>query len=199
MPDLERPPSRLPGVRFGAIARHGDSRGAFRELWRASAFPTLDADRDRRAGRERAAVRPGQPVDVGARASCAGSTTTAASSTTGSSRAGRAFVALVDVRPLSTAASGRPLVETRELVADDWVVIPTGVAHGFLALEQPGAPLSRHERVRRQRRARLRLGRSEPRPCPGRRSPARRTAARSCRIATAPTRRLVELVASLRP
>jgi dTDP-4-dehydrorhamnose 3,5-epimerase-like enzyme len=29
----------------------------------------------------------------------------------------------------------RPLVETRKLVADEWVDIPIGVAHGFLALE----------------------------------------------------------------
>ena len=48
---------------------------------------------------------------------------------------GRAFVALVDVRPLVDGTGGRALVETRELRADDWVVIPTGVAHGFLALE----------------------------------------------------------------
>jgi len=41
MSDLERPPSVLPGVRYGAIARHADSRGAFRELWRSSAFPAL--------------------------------------------------------------------------------------------------------------------------------------------------------------
>ncbi|MEA2613335.1 MAG: dTDP-4-dehydrorhamnose 3,5-epimerase, partial [Chloroflexota bacterium] len=27
------------------------------------------------------------------------------------------------------------LVETRELVADEWVDIPIGIAHGFLALE----------------------------------------------------------------
>jgi len=40
---LERAPSDLDGVRYGAIARHGDTRGAFRELWRASAFPTLTA------------------------------------------------------------------------------------------------------------------------------------------------------------
>lgn len=48
--------------------------------------------------------------------------------------AGRAFVALVDVRPLMTS-DGKPRVETRELSAEDWVVIPAGVAHGFLALE----------------------------------------------------------------
>jgi dTDP-4-dehydrorhamnose 3,5-epimerase len=29
----------------------------------------------------------------------------------------------------------RPVVETRELVADEWVDIPIGIAHGFLALE----------------------------------------------------------------
>ena len=32
---LDRAPSALPGVRYGAVARHGDSRGAFRELWRS--------------------------------------------------------------------------------------------------------------------------------------------------------------------
>jgi len=47
---------------------------------------------------------------------------------------GRAFVALVDVRPVADGR-GPAAVETRELAPDDWVVIPTGVAHGFLALE----------------------------------------------------------------
>ncbi|HEY0443847.1 MAG TPA: dTDP-4-dehydrorhamnose 3,5-epimerase family protein, partial [Candidatus Limnocylindrales bacterium] len=48
---------------------------------------------------------------------------------------GRALVALVDVRPLLTGSGPRAVVETRELAADEWVVIPVGVAHGFLALE----------------------------------------------------------------
>ena len=47
---------------------------------------------------------------------------------------GRAFVALVDVRPVAEGGE-RAVVETRELDADEWVVIPSGVAHGFLALE----------------------------------------------------------------
>ena len=38
--DLERPPSNLPGVRYGAVVRHADARGSFRELWRASAYPS---------------------------------------------------------------------------------------------------------------------------------------------------------------
>jgi len=48
---------------------------------------------------------------------------------------GRAFVALVDVRPMLRGEADRPIVETRELGADDWVDIPIGIAHGFLALE----------------------------------------------------------------
>ena len=39
---LDRAPSVLPGVRFGAVARAGDRRGSFRELWRATAFEELD-------------------------------------------------------------------------------------------------------------------------------------------------------------
>ena len=52
-------------------------------------------------------------------------------------RAAEASVALVDVRPMlrADAPAAAPLVETRELRTDDWVDIPAGVAHGFLALE----------------------------------------------------------------
>jgi dTDP-4-dehydrorhamnose 3,5-epimerase len=134
MADLERPPSPLAGVRYGAIARHGDSRGAFRELWRVSAFPRLgQAETGASAGSEPRFVQanlstsaPGvlrglhyhqHQLDYWVVAS------------------GRAFVALVDVRPLSGGTGGAPIVETRVLTADDWVVIPTGVAHGFLALD----------------------------------------------------------------
>jgi len=130
----ERAPSRLAGVRFGAVQRHADSRGAFRELWRASAFAAIDpAD----AG----APPASHPTFVQANVS---------TSQTGVLRGlhyhrrqldywvvvgGRALVALVDVRGLVAGTAARPEVETRELAADDWVVIPAGVAHGFLALE----------------------------------------------------------------
>jgi dTDP-4-dehydrorhamnose 3,5-epimerase len=126
--------SSLPGVRFGTVARHADQRGAFRELWRASSFGTL--------GPEETGARPGvEPRFVQANLS---------SSAPGVLRglhyhrrqldywvvgSGRAFVALVDVRPLITRSGSRAVVETRELAADEWVVIPAGVAHGFLALE----------------------------------------------------------------
>jgi dTDP-4-dehydrorhamnose 3,5-epimerase len=131
---LDRPPSALPGVRYGSVARMGDTRGAFREVWRADAFGAIDA---RDAGAE-----PGTaPTFVQANLS---------TSAPGVLRglhyhrrqldywvvaAGRAFVALVDVRPVSAGSGHAPVVETRELAEDEWVVIPAGVAHGFLALE----------------------------------------------------------------
>ena len=127
-------PSALEGVRFGAVPRHADSRGSFRELWRASLFPTLTLS-------ETGAPTGSEPRFVQANLS---------SSAPGVLRGlhyhrrqldywvvvtGRALVALVDVRPLLDGTGDRALVETRELAADEWVVIPTGVAHGFLALE----------------------------------------------------------------
>jgi dTDP-4-dehydrorhamnose 3,5-epimerase len=126
--------SEIPGVRFGSVARHGDRRGAFRELWRMSAFPTLTA--------AETGASPGvEPRFVQANLS---------TSATGVLRglhlhrrqldywvvaSGRAFVALVDVRGLLDGTSDRPDAETRELETDESVIIPIGVAHGFLALE----------------------------------------------------------------
>jgi len=128
--DLTRPESRLQGVRYGAIARFADSRGAFRELWRSSRQPDLNPH------------ATGLPD---ARFVQANLSTSAAGVLRGLHchqrqldywvvADGRAFVALVDVRPV-VRGDGPAIVETRELTADDWVVIPTGVAHGFLALE----------------------------------------------------------------
>jgi len=120
---LERPASALSGVRYGAIARHGDRRGAFRELWRSSALASIGEPfvqvnlSSSAAGVLRGLHLHRRQVDYWVVA------------------AGRAFVALVDVRPLLDAVAPSPVVETRELAADEWVVIPRGVAHGFLALE----------------------------------------------------------------
>jgi dTDP-4-dehydrorhamnose 3,5-epimerase len=134
MTDLERPPSALAGVIYGAIARHGDERGAFRELWRASRFPALST------------AATGAPDGSEPRFVQVNLSTSAAGVLRGLHfhrrqlddwivASGRAFVALVDVRPMVEGRADRPIVETRELAADDWVVIPTGIAHGFLALE----------------------------------------------------------------
>ncbi len=132
---VERPASALPGVRYGAVARHADGRGSFRELWRASAF----------GGGERGALDErwtGLPAASFVQANLSASAAGVLRGLHYHRRqldywvvvAGRAFVALVDVRP-ALAGTGAAVVETRELAADDWVVIPAGVAHGFLALE----------------------------------------------------------------
>jgi dTDP-4-dehydrorhamnose 3,5-epimerase len=130
---LVRPPSALTGVRYGAIARFGDERGSFRELWKASTYGPI------------APPDAGEPSDAEPRFVQANLSTSA----TGVLRGlhfhrrqldhwivadGRAFVTLVDVRPMLADPTAAPLVETRVLDADDWVDIPTGVAHGFLAL-----------------------------------------------------------------
>ena len=126
-------PSKVPGVRYGSIQRHGDERGSFRELWRTDAFGPIDP------------TLSGSPAGTQPRFVQANLSTSSVGVLRGLHlhrrqldhwvvASGRAFVALVDVRPM-LAGGTQPLVETRELDADDWVDIPTGVAHGFLALE----------------------------------------------------------------
>jgi len=116
-----RPPSSLPGVRYGAIVRHADQRGSFRELWRAGDFPDepfVQANPSTSAAGVLRGLHLHQRQDdlwIVAE--------------------GRAFVALVDLRPMLDGTGSAPRIETRELRADEWVVIPTGIAHGFLALD----------------------------------------------------------------
>lgn len=129
--------SILPGVRYGRLIRHADSRGAFRELWRMSSFATLD-ERDTGRTADVAVGRPPRFVQANLSDSAAGVLRGLHFHRRQLDywvvSAGRAFVALVDVRPM-IAGGPAPVVETRTLDADKWVVIPTGVAHGFLALE----------------------------------------------------------------
>jgi dTDP-4-dehydrorhamnose 3,5-epimerase len=116
-----RPPSSLPGVLYGAIVRHADQRGSFRELWRAGDFPDepfVQANLSTSAtGVLRGLHLHQRQDDLWIVAD------------------GRAFVALVDLRPMLDGTGSKPRIETRELRADEWVVIPTGIAHGFLALD----------------------------------------------------------------
>jgi dTDP-4-dehydrorhamnose 3,5-epimerase len=129
---LERPPSRLVGVQYGAVVRHADARGSFRELWRASDYPANGI------AAELAGVAGARFVQANLSTSVAGVLRGLHYHRHQLDRwvvaSGRAFVALVDVRPV-VAGAGPATVETRELGADDWVEIPAGVAHGFLALE----------------------------------------------------------------
>ncbi len=131
---FERAPSAIPGVRFGAVARHADERGSFRELWREAGPGAAPG------------VIPAGTNDASPRFVQANLSTSAAGVLRGLHlhrrqldywvvASGLAFVAAVDVRPLLSGGSGRPAVETRILRPDDWVMIPEGVAHGFLAME----------------------------------------------------------------
>jgi dTDP-4-dehydrorhamnose 3,5-epimerase len=131
---MTAPDSTIPGVRLGRIARHADNRGSFRELWRESAFPAMTTE------------ETGPPPAASPRFVQANLSTSAVGVLRGLHyhrrqldywvvASGRAFIALVDVRPVASGDAVRAPVETRELGADDWVVIPSGVAHGFLALE----------------------------------------------------------------
>jgi dTDP-4-dehydrorhamnose 3,5-epimerase len=120
--------STIEGVLWGSIRSHPDERGAFRELWRASLM-------------ELEIRHTGLPE---ARFCQANLSTSAAGVLRGMHYhrrqldywivlAGRVFVALVDLRQVG---SGRlPITVTRELAPDETVIIPAGVAHGFLALE----------------------------------------------------------------
>jgi dTDP-4-dehydrorhamnose 3,5-epimerase len=116
-------PSALSGVQYGHAVSHPDVRGSFTEVWRASNPAT-----------------GGHPFVQG----------NLSTSSKGVLRglhlhrrqldywivvAGRAFVALVDARGPISGRTRVAEVETRELAEYDWVVIPAGVAHGFLALE----------------------------------------------------------------
>jgi dTDP-4-dehydrorhamnose 3,5-epimerase len=125
--------SALPGVRYGRLQRHSDARGSFRELWRAGRFEAIPA------------ADAGEPPGAAPTFVQANLSTSALGVLRGlhvhrrqldywTVVSGRAFVALVDIRPLLAGDAGA-VVETRELGADETVLIPSGVAHGFLALE----------------------------------------------------------------
>ena len=112
--------SAIPGVTWGTVERHADERGSFRELWRRSRLPEpfVQVNLSTSApGVLRGLHLHRRQVDHWVVAT------------------GRAFVALVDARPVLEGSGAHPIVETRELATDGSVTIPVGVAHGFLALE----------------------------------------------------------------
>jgi dTDP-4-dehydrorhamnose 3,5-epimerase len=117
-------PSRLAGVRYGHLSSHRDNRGSFTELWRSS-NPAGGTDPFVQANLSTSSAGAMRGLHLHQRQLDYWVVIT-----------GRAFVALVDARPLISGAGSVAAVETRELGVDDWLVIPVGVAHGFLALEE---------------------------------------------------------------
>jgi dTDP-4-dehydrorhamnose 3,5-epimerase len=120
----------LDGVAWGTVQRFGDARGSFRELWRSSRQPPFTPDT---TGAHDARFVQAN-LSVSAQGVLRGLHYHRRQLDYWVVTRGRAFVALVDVRPV-VAKRGRACIETRELDADETVVIPTGVAHGFLALK----------------------------------------------------------------
>lgn len=136
--------STIPGVRYLRLASHADPRGSFREVWRASNFGTIEP-----------ALAHVGPLPPGGRASAGEAVSFVQANLSASEPgvlrglhyhqrqldywtmcSGRAFVALVDLRPLISRGGDQPTVETRVLAAGDAVVVPSGIAHGFLALRR---------------------------------------------------------------
>ncbi len=159
MPEpVDRP--RLPGVRYGRIARFARSR-AVRSASCGGPAPTPDADRFVQANLSTSATGVLRGLHLHRRQL---DRWVVAS--------GRGFVALVDVRPMlrADAPAAAPLVETRELAGRRLGGHPGRGRPRLPGPRAAGAHLRRDQRVRQQRRARLRLGRSAGgRPLAGRR------------------------------
>lgn len=114
----------LPGVVLGRLKRFPDARGSFAEAWRASGS---------------AGVEPFAGVQANLSSSARGVLRGLHLHQRQLDRwivlDGVAFVALVDLRPMVDGSATEPSVLTATLSKDDTVVIPPGVAHGFLAVE----------------------------------------------------------------
>ena len=123
--------SRLVGVRYGKLDRIADLRGSFAELWRATTFGEIGVDA---AGLPDARFVQAN-LSTSARGVLRGLHYHRRQLDYWTVVGGRALVALVDVRPVLADSEAQAIVETRELGDGESVTIPTGVAHGFLALE----------------------------------------------------------------
>lgn len=123
--------STLAGVRYGRHRLLADGRGSFAEVWRDSALGTIS---EQDAGLPNARFVQAN-LSRSARGVLRGLHYHRRQLDFWTVLEGRALVALVDVRPVLADPGARALVEMRELEAMENVVIPSGVAHGFLALE----------------------------------------------------------------
>ena len=123
--------SSLAGVRYGRLNRLADRRGSFAELWRASTFGEIGLED---AGLPNAHFVQAN-LSISAQGVLRGLHYHRRQLDYWTVVGGRALVALVDVRPVAVDLARHAIVETRELGEGATVTIPTGVAHGFLALE----------------------------------------------------------------
>jgi dTDP-4-dehydrorhamnose 3,5-epimerase len=117
-------PTSIRGADRRALAPIADARGSFTELWRASWTPAVpEGFLQANLSRSSAGVLRGlhfheRQTDLWLVVE------------------GLASVALVDVRPLVSGDSARPIVEHFDMEAGSATVIPPGVAHGFVAVRE---------------------------------------------------------------
>jgi dTDP-4-dehydrorhamnose 3,5-epimerase len=120
-------PTALDGVWRRSMAAHPDDRGSFMEIWRERWTENLPDDfgtttmRQANLSRSRARVLRGLHVHQ-------------RQADLWIVLDGRAFIGLVDVRPL-LSGSGPQAIETIDALPGDAVYLPEGVAHGFYARE----------------------------------------------------------------
>jgi dTDP-4-dehydrorhamnose 3,5-epimerase len=115
----------LPGVVRRSTAAHADPRGSFRELWRESWTADLSDSAFVQANLSRSTPGVLRGLHFHLRQADLWIVVD-----------GRAHVALVDLRMLLAGGHGSPASMTVELVAGDSILIPSGVAHGFWALDE---------------------------------------------------------------
>lgn len=116
----------IAGVRHGRLTTIADPRGSFTELWRDGWTAGLTAS-FRQANLSRSARDVLRGLHFHDRQDDLWIVLD-----------GRAHVALVDLRPLIAGTGVTPVVEQAVLESGSVLLIPSGVAHGFLAL----APLT---------------------------------------------------------
>jgi dTDP-4-dehydrorhamnose 3,5-epimerase len=120
-------PTALPGVWRRSMTVHPDDRGSFMEIWREGWTENLPdafgSTRMRQANLSRSHARVLRGLHVHRRQADLWIVLD-----------GRAFIGLVDVRPLLDE-SGPPAIETIDAGPGDAVYLPEGVAHGFYARE----------------------------------------------------------------
>lgn len=113
----------IPGVARGQLTAIADERGSFMELWRASGIDVAGATFvQANLSRSQPRVLRGmhfhdRQADLWIVLS------------------GRAVVGLVDLGPRIAGGNDAPPSDQFELTAGGWVLIPSRVAHGFLAIE----------------------------------------------------------------
>ena len=166
----DRAASSISGVRFGAVDRHVDSRGSFRELWRAgTGSPYVQANlSSSAAGVLRGLHLHRRQVDYWVVASGQGLP--------------RPRRRAADARRDRQVARCRDARAGRRRLGGD----PRGRRPRLPGARATRPALPRDQRLRRQRRARFRLGRPGSPRCPGR---SRRRPDRAARPSPSATRR----------